>query len=258
MKVHRTISIWQCVREQNVSGSIFEQRIMGGCEVVFCRHRAVIFSHIPCALENYMCTCCMMMPYILTLLLSSIFNFLWWCRKATKKHRRTHSIMETKWKRKRCEHFFSSLLNAPHMTDVSIYKNALYPLYFSHLPALYPLFIPPLPTSYNFIHSCVFLGASRFTNTAGLFYRTWFSSFVSFSTLFERLCPKYIFLCTKLTSSLFCAPLNCNFMKFCRSCSAVGCNKNKKKHIKDNSLLLIWIVLTWHTHTNIHTHTDAA
>lgn len=100
-----------------------------------------------------MCTCCMMIPYILRLPLSSIFNFLSWFRKATKNHRRTHSIMETKWKRKRCEKFFSLLLNAPHMTDVSIYKNALYPFHSSHLPALYPLFTPLLQII-SYIHVC--------------------------------------------------------------------------------------------------------
>lgn len=49
----------------------------------------------------------------------------------------------------------------------------------------------------------------------------------------------------KLTFSLYlCAPLNRNLIKFCRSCSAVGCTK---KSVKDNNLVSIWIVLTWHT-----------
>lgn len=137
MKVHLTISIYHCdavweyVCVLNVRASTLAHRTMAAC-----RHQAVtFFPHALWALENDMCTCCMML-YAIRLPLSSIFNFLWWCRKATKKHRRTHNIMETKWKIKRYGYIVFSLVKAHHMTDVSIYKNALYPPYLSHLPAL--------------------------------------------------------------------------------------------------------------------------
>lgn len=132
------------------------------------------------------------------------------------------------------------LLQMHHMTDVSIYKIALYPLYLSHLYSPSPFFVPSFHTIL-FIHSCVLsVHVLRTPQVFSIHSTLQFICFV-FCIVWAHVLNTIYFYQTD--SSLFCAPLDRKFIKFFRSCSAVGCNKN----IKDTTVYSIWIVLTWRT-----------